>query len=472
MKQNKAFQLLRTLTTWELRSLDDYLRSPFFHKQRVVLELWSLVRPLAPDFEDNLLARRRLFEALWPDKDYRENKLRYLLTDFTRLIEGFLAYKQWRGNEHRYQLDLIRAYEARGLRKYFEQKSQRLHESLQQNEFASAVQLHQHYELEETRYLASQDKGQDSYPVQAVLLSLDRMAIAHHLKYACEGVNRARIFSENWQPSLTPYLLQALDNNPSLGSELAYYYRLVFSMLTESDHQSHYRQFKEKLLQDQVLQREEIVPLYFFALNHCIRQVNAGQENFRQESFELYRRALTNDFLNEGNGFLAESHFKNLVALGTRLGEYDWTLQFIENYQSQLDPSIAENAFRYNLAYLLFAQQDYRRVLQLLRQVEFTNVFYQLGAKTILIRTYYETEEYEALLYLLKSFRSYLQRQKSLSAAQRSLYLNLCHMVRLLTRYHLGERVSLKQIQEAWEKRTQAAAGPWLQEKIEDLKSD
>ncbi|MEL7533759.1 MAG: hypothetical protein AAFN10_20770, partial [Bacteroidota bacterium] len=165
-------------------------------------------------------------------------------------------------------------------------------------------------------------------------------------------------------------------------------------------------------------------------------------------------------------GNLEDNHYKNLVALGTRLKQYEWTEDFIESYRERLNPEVQENAYRYNLAYLLMAQSQYSRVLRLLAQVEFTNVFYQLGAKTILARVYYETEEYESLLMLLKNFRAYLSREKSLSPQQRILYQNFIRVLKLMTRYQAGENVLRSKIEKTIAQYAELAAKQWLEEKM------
>lgn len=468
MQQNKAFHLLRCFDTWELRSLDKYLRSPFFHTQSEILLLWELVWPLAPAFSAPILARRQLFAALWPGEPYQVQQLRYLLSDFTRLIEGFWAFKQWEGDSFRKQQDLMRAYESRGQRKYFEQQARKVTKGLSQSALSSQ-KLQERFLLEEIQYLAAENKGRDSYPVQSVLQGLDQMSITLHLKYACEGVNRAHIYRENWQAELTPFLLQALQKNDSLHTPLSRLYQLVYQMLTEPTPLPYFEVLEAKLWEATGIEQKERIPLFFFALNFCIRRINAGEEAFRARAFQLYQQALTQNMLLDPAGFLEENHFKNLVALGTRLQAFDWTEQFIEDYQDQLAPALRTNAYRYNLAYLSFAQQAYRKVLQLLQQVEFTQVFYQLGAKTILIRTYFETEEYEALRYQLRNFRSYLSREKSLSEAQRKLYVNLCQVMQLLNRYVQGARVSPAEIRATVHRKSPMAAAEWVEEKVKQL---
>jgi len=465
MHQNKAFQLLRTFGTWELRSLDDFLRSPFFNKQAIILQLWERVWPLCPQLTDESLERQQLFQLLWPHEKYHERRLRYLLTDFARLIERFWAYKDWSENSYQQEETLLWAYEKRALPKYQNQTFQRYERKLASDPRLSAELLQQRFQLAEFDLLTQSDQFARQRSVQEVLESLDEMYLLRHLRYACEGVNRARIFDESPQTALTPLLLASLQKSQTTNS-LIEAYRLAYLMLTEPDHESKYFALKAVLWQEPNWAKLDLDALHALALNYCIGRLNSGVEAFRQETFEVYRQSILKEVLLDKIGYLEDNHYKNLVALGTRLKQYEWTESFIESYRERLDPAAAENAYRYNLAYLLMAQSQYSRVLRLLAQVEFTNVFYQLGAKTILARVYYETEEYESLLMLLKNFRSYLSREKSLSRQQRVLYQNFSRVLKLMTRYQSGESVLRSKIENTLAQYTEVAAKQWINEKV------
>ena len=124
------------------------------------------------------------------------------------------------------------------------------------------------------------------------------------------------------------------------------------------------------------------------------------------------------------------------------------------------------------MAFLKEKQGKYREVKRLLMSVEFTNLFYQLGSRAILIRTYYELGEYESLLYLLDSFRIFLRRNRKVTDTRRRAYLKLIRITRQMVRYHLGARVSLKQIRGLLEDNPDVAAVEWLSIKVKELGRD
>src|SRR5690606_2223412 len=116
--------------------------------------------------------------------------------------------------------------------------------------------------------------------------------------------------------------------------------------------------------------------------------------------------------------------FKNIVTNGLRLSEFDWVEKFIHDYSSRLDEKHRENAVTFNLAQLFFYKKDYPKVISHLSQVEYEDITYNLNSKTLLMASYFELDELEALNSLLDTFRVYLNRNKKIPATRRKHYLN------------------------------------------------
>ena len=132
-----------------------------------------------------------------------------------------------------------------------------------------------------------------------------------------------------------------------------------------------------------------------------------------------------------------------------------------------------------NLASYYYAAEKYREVLPLLTQVEYKDLRYSLGAKALLLRTYYDLEEYEALYSLTGSFRQFLLRNKLMADSRRTAYYNLFKFtqraarIRALKGYHSSEK--LKRELEKLTKDIQEAEAifnkSWLEEKIGELEN-
>ncbi|MFT5801460.1 MAG: hypothetical protein ACI956_001268, partial [Nonlabens sp.] len=122
------------------------------------------------------------------------------------------------------------------------------------------------------------------------------------------------------------------------------------------------------------------------------------------------------------------------------------------------------------LGRLYFYQKKYEDVISLLQTIEYDDIIYNLGAKTMLIRTYYEIEEIDALDSLLESFRIFLGRQKKLSAQRKQNYKDFIKFIRKLSRVIPGDKKSIKKIRAEFDKSEGiVSTDDWLKEKIEAL---
>lgn len=471
MYHNKAIQILRSFSAWEMRSLDKYLRSPFFNQQAIVISLWELIQAFHPDFSAPGLDRKELLKHLFGTEKAKLQQLRYVFTDLTRLIEGFLTYQTWQQDSSLVDIHLLKAYDQRGLSKYHQSLKQKLSKSITDPVPDTTAAFTQRFLFKERLHLSEQNaqtRG-STYPVEEVLEALDQMYVAKKLRYSCERVNRANVFQEDYRMFLTHQLPVELKKFPHLHSPLIDLYLLAFQTLGDREHESAYFQLKRGLAQaPEELDLAELRNLYSLALNYCIKRLNQGQEPFAREIFDLYKTLVHTEIIFEQD-VLPVAHFKNIVTLGARLREFDWTESFIDTYQHVLPKEDAHNTVSYNLAQLLFAKGDFRGVLHLLRSVEFTDVFLQMDAKSILVKTYYELEDFDGLGYLLSSFKMALRRDRRLSAYQHRLYSHLIKFTRLLIRYQLGEVVSISYIEEQLSKHPDIAGGNWVREKLDAI---
>ncbi len=194
--------------------------------------------------------------------------------------------------------------------------------------------------------------------------------------------------------------------------------------LEHPDDETHFQRLKRLLHRHvRLFPPAEARDLYMTAINSAIRRHNRGERAYTREAFDLYREALDKGVLLE-NGRLPKYTFINILNLAQLLGEHTWSRQFLEEGCLLLPPADRDNTYRYGLAGYHFRRSEYEAVLALLREVEFSDVFIQLDARKMLLRSYFELGEWPALASLLDSFKAFLRRQKALGY-HRDSYLNL-----------------------------------------------
>ncbi|MDX1939884.1 MAG: hypothetical protein SFU99_04985, partial [Saprospiraceae bacterium] len=117
---------------------------------------------------------------------------------------------------------------------------------------------------------------------------------------------------------------------------------------------------------------------------------------------------------------------------------------FIQEYAPKLPETFKENALHYNMAELYYYTHRFGEAQEHLNQVAFSDLNYYLGARVLLAKIFYETNEEEALLSLISSFTIFLKRNKQISNDLKHTYLNFCQILFQIVRRSPSQMNKLK----------------------------
>ena len=109
-------------------------------------------------------------------------------------------------------------------------------------------------------------------------------------------------------------------------------------------------------------------------------------------------------------------------------------------------------------------------MIELLQQVNYSDVFYSLDSRSILLKTYYEMDAVEPMYSLIDSFRTFLRRNKILSEAQRKGYMNLIKYTLQASRVRPRDKARISKLEKDIDKASPIADVGWLKEKVAELK--
>ena len=472
MYQNKAIQILKTFSAQEMRQMADFVASPFFNKNETVTLLFGILMECHPDFTAPIIERERLFTAVLGDIPYDEQKLRYLLTDLTKLIEEFICYKAVDEEAlFKYHL-LLYSYRQRGLDKPFintMKQAEKLLESWPRRDVSHAFYQ---YLIEEDKYrfTSVQKEHLLESNLQSVVDNLDKYFILNKMRYSAEIINNRNVVAINYRLFLYEEIMNHLRHNPLDHVPAAKIYYNIILTLTEPENKQHYDTLLELLKEHKDLfSQDELFDMYVYAKNFSIRKINNGHTEFMKELFNLYKVILGNRIIFREN-YLSQWDYKNIIYLGLRLEEYELVKGFIHDYNESLDPRYRKNAYTYNMAYYHFFKGEYDETLTMLRSVEFTDVYYHLDSKSLLLKTYYELEATEAFFSLVEAFKVYIKRNKQIPAHQKSNYNNLIKYVTKLYKWKLNPRKNLDELAAEMERTKPIADIIWLRKKLEEVR--
>lgn len=459
-------ELWRGLLPSERSLFLKFLENPA-HNQRTDVRRLAALLTATPEGRLDQLDRQAMFTAVFPGEVFDNLRLNYVCSFLVRRLETFFFLQELEQEKAWRALFLCRALRRRGVNAHFLRKSAQLAQTLDEQPRRNADHHLARYLLEDARYqhrvLHERETPTD---LSAVSEPLRHFFMLENLRWAGTALAlQARYGAQNPLPFADEVLALAGRADPEQSPEIAMLH-LGYQTLRDVENEDNFRRLKALIGEkSRLFSPAENRDLYLSAINFCLKRHNRGERPaYTREALDLYRAALEKGFLFE-NGLLQKFTFNNILRLACSAGERGWARQFLDDYQQYLPAEDRANTFRFNLACWHYLGREYVRVPGLLQTFDFSDRDTQLAARQMLLRSYFELQEWQALDSLLKSFYTFLRRRHDIGY-QRLMYLNLIKFTRKLTGGPLSRR---KAADLAARIRAEAyvAEREWLMEKLE-----
>jgi hypothetical protein len=467
----KTVSILGTFSKYELNRFRKFLLSPYLNDQDDLTRLFEIINAALREGTDyaTALNKQAVWKALFPRKPLDDAHLRRLASDLTQAALQFLAEETRRQDTLAEALDLQKILQKQEHQKHLTGVERQISKLLDNSEGKSTDYYFARFRFHwNTFNRASKMVATAGYTekLSSADYYLECFYLAQKLKlYVAWLLYRGFRVTEREVPFMAgfwDYLQEErFDKVPLLRI-----YRKIIISFTESDKETHFQELLDDLVQfsgelTQTDQRE----CYYIAQNYCALKINQGKTEYYYKYFSIIKGMVDKNLILE-NGQLPEAVFKNFITVSLGAGEYAWTEQFIRHYAQFLPANIRENARMFNLAYVYFYEKNYEKVIEYLRDVEYSDVVYALGAKSILLRTYYEQGEWMALDSLMDSFRIFLRRNKVISKNLKREYINFLNLVKKLTTLTSSDKKSIDHLRRRIMETSYSMPKNWLLKKI------
>lgn len=436
MQKSKLIQYLSLFSKQDLRNFKDFVHSPYFNKHKKTKELFDHILKVK-SWDSPQLQKELIFKKVFPNQPFEEQLLRTLMSYLVQLIYRFYSQKEQDSKSDKLQIGLLEIALQNGQKKMFEHNAK-----IWKKTFSAAPIRDSNYFLQESRFQRLLDNFDIKYGkrisgdfLEEAISNFDTFYISEKLRITCEMLARKQVMGQNYSFSLTHELIAFLEKEKSHFESISgvWIYFLIYKMMTENRPEDFF-ELKKRLKKDAPLfNHQEGRDLYTHALNFCIGKINFGENAFRKDTFELYQQMLLNGLLYVEE-VLPQWDYTNIVSLGCDLQEKEWTKSFILEQKKYLPKAERENTFTYNLAAFHYSQREYSQAIELLQKVAFTEGYYNLLTRILMLKIYFETKDWQALEYFLETFRVYLLRNKKLETSRIKSGLNLIKYTRTLFR--------------------------------------
>lgn len=471
MENSYLVVILKTLTKKEVRELRKWLHSPFHNQREDVIGLFEYLFTGAHLENDKFLQKERVFSKIFPNESYDDGKLRQTIHFLLKTVEEFLIYQELREDEVRSRMSLASVYRKRKLEKAFHKTMRGVEQIQEQNPYRDEQFLRNEYLLQRERYsFFAEWKRNVKMNLQEVSDALDMTYCADKLRQSCLMLAHQRVYKTEYDIGLIEQVLNHVESKGFLNFPTIAVYYHGYKLFTNAHDEENFFHLKAATQKHGAhFTSSELRDIFLMAINYCVAKINAGVEKFIREAFDLYKQGFEEEVLIE-NKTISRWTFNNVVAMGLKLGEFNWVRAFIYDYQNYLHPQFREDIVNYCMAKLHYEKKEYQEAMPLLARMDSDDVLITILAKTTLLQIYYEETEFDALESLLDSLRTYLTRKKMLSYHKEN-FSNFIKYTRKLVRINPFEK---SERQKLFQEITQANPMTtndrnWLLAKLQDL---
>ncbi len=419
MSTLKVKELIDVLNAGEVKLFRNYLDSKLINSSEQMGKLFETL------LTETFVSKENVFRKIIGSEKYNDKKIRYLFSELTTHLEKFITLIEFENDTEEFSLYKQKSLSIRSAHKSYSfaaqngpGKSEKANATSYLNTFRS-IEISNDFDSKHLSRLSQLNYS-------SLLNNLDLFYFTRKLQLQCELINLKNVLNKEHDVVLIDPICEYIKANRFLNSPLVeiYYNILITLSSVESDSEDSFKKILYLTNEYQsILSIEDLKNIYQYEKNFCIRRINKGDDNYRLVLFDLYKTILANKRI-MNREYFSQWEFKNIVTLGLRLKEGGWTKNFISKYINFLPPSERKNALTYNTAMLYYYNKSYKFVLKYLQEVEFTDLYYQLDSKSILLKVYFETDEQEAMLHHIAAFKVFLSRNKNISAYQLTIYKN------------------------------------------------
>lgn len=427
MADTKLINLLRSLSSDELKQFEKFVDSTYHNKGRDLAQFLKTLKPYYPGFNQKNLSNELLFKKLFPGKDFDElksaNHIRTLTSHLFRLCKDFLIQVELENQNTTRQYLLLNQFRKRRLYKEFDKEFDNRHDQDEEISKGSVGYFVNEFLLSAVKRDCSLNRDDFENSVEftiraseniltAALISCYKFADEKNLAAAYNIVPRENLLQPLLEHLDTDNLLPALkENNPGYYPYIEIFHS-IYMMNKFRDNTSYYFSLKELLKKHSALfGRAENYVLWNILLTYCgVNRMGS------KEVFGIHKHILENGIYKLSDK--ENIHivlFRNIVLNASAEGEYKWLEEFIEKYSDDLHDNHRENMKAYSMAYLHFAKSEFERALEYILKIKYNLFLFKLDLKILQLKIYYELGYFEECLSLVSTTLSYLKSTDELA---------------------------------------------------------
>ena len=471
---SKFVKILKTFSGAELRSFENWLRSPWCNSNKNLPRLLEKMRKYHPDFTEGKITKEKLFRQVLPQGKFSDRRMNNLLSEGYMAAERFLAFERFSRSTEMQSLLLLQEFEDRQTDEWFFRSTKKEIERAEENPVKN---------WEDHARLFLMHRGLYHHPnlssrLQPENNTIDRMQEELTLAYLLEAASiiNEMIFRNR--------LLNAVRHDVSKMLR-------VWQIMSEGVEHPAIDLYKmrfaytDEQMLDQFLALRSAFADRFESLNlreqkiHLLSLLNDSAYLCNQsrlditERLPLYQLGLKTGLLFH-RGKLTYNTYIMIVTISNTKGSFEFTEQFIQNHTKDLDPKVQEDCATWARAHVAYRQNRFAECLTMLQSREFKLFHFQLVSRFLTTQAYFDLflrdDSYQFYLFnYFDSFEKWLLREKVWSAFNKKTFLRFIQNCRALAKCYADVNFQPEKLEQLLDKENAIQGFNWLQQKRAEI---
>jgi hypothetical protein len=432
MLNSKLYYIISSFTEDELREFGKFINSPFYNTNKKLIKLYEEMKKSKFDFKSPSMKLENIFSQICPGKKYNNGILRNLFSDMNKLAEDFLGICYLKSHKIEWEKCITKQIVVKNLDKLFEKRIDDAIDGAENSELIDEKNFLQLYQLrlDKRNFRESRIPLGKSLPIYNNISSEINHIILFFVTVMMKEYFHILSYRKqlNFKHNLTLYkeVMSIVEREKLSESSILIRILYNFLILYEADENDElYYKLKTMILRNKrSLIRDDFKDFCTEIYNYAVRRRLKGIDGFLNESIDMLKLLVKENILIT-KGYLSAHSYINLASKAFFEKEFEWGEKFIYEYKDKVNPEHRENAYNYIISVLYYTKgsgtedhEEKREYLckaqEHLSMVKSEDFFYMLKIKKLLVKIYYELEDFVNLNYTIDSFVHYLNNNESI----------------------------------------------------------
>ncbi|MCG8329948.1 MAG: hypothetical protein MI974_19785 [Chitinophagales bacterium] len=361
----------------------------------------------------------------------QKNNKKRIASRLFKVVENYLSSTLIPKDEVLHNLLLAKFYMNKGLVKHANHALKMAESKNNENRNLYFNHYLYKFKIEEIKASFKKHNRKQFLPLKPLFEAIKNYYELEDIRLSCERIQRSNTFRLYEEETLKKMIKDIRKKIEFSNTNEAKMYKYLINISTDFTDIPSYNKlrniFNDNSLKLSPIETEDVISLLS---NFCIRQANRGSISHATDFISYMEK------LEQLGGLLTSSYyplpiFKSMVSFGIISGQYDWTMQFINEKSTLLEESnkLSRKAFQqFHKGYTLLYMGQPSECFNLM--IEFKNskmykedVFYKIATDKTILKAYYHNNQERLIEATIATLEKYIRRNKKISLTHKKTQL-------------------------------------------------